>query len=361
MIPVIVHGKGFQGILRYAIGKPGAYLIGPVQGDVDELSAHFGKIRGRNQRCKKPVFHMALAIHPSEHLTDRQWEEIARKMMKRLGYHRNHYVVIRHTDEPQDHIHIVASRIRSDNFKVTDTYQEKWRASSFAAELEVEYNLKRAALDVFYEQERLHRTAPKRGEVAMRKERGVLSAKTLLRQRIDAAMADHPSVTEFLARLERFGVGVQPNIGGNHVSGIAFELNGFVIKGSKLGRTYTWSKLITKMDFDPARDLIALRNAKSNLGLDPEQIDPLAAQELQAHIIKTGLASVGKNSKLKKAANRVFTHLPDGGLTQNKTSDLLEVLSILGRHAKKIESNPIHSQNQQDDEDDPKKEQRKIS
>lgn len=360
MIPIIVHGKGFLGILRYALGKPGSYLIGPVKGDAEELSAHFGKIRSKNQRCKKPVFHMALAIHPSEHLTDKQWVAIARKMMKRLGYHRNHYVVIRHTDEPQEHIHIVASRIRSDNFKVTETYQEKWRASSIASELEVEYGLKRAALDVFYEQERLRRNAPKRGEVAMRKERGVLSSKTLLRQRIDAAIVDQPSVKEFLTRLERFGVGVQPNIGGNHVSGITFELNGFVIKGSKLGRAYTWSKLISKLDFDPIRDLDALRTAKSNLGLNPDHLDPMAAQELQAHIIKANLAQVRKTSKPKKAASRVFTHRSTSGMTQSKASELLEALSILGRHAKKIESNPIHSKHHQEDEDDSKK-QRKIS
>ena len=37
MIPTVDHGRGFEGILRYAIEKDGAYLIGPVQGPINDL------------------------------------------------------------------------------------------------------------------------------------------------------------------------------------------------------------------------------------------------------------------------------------------------------------------------------------
>lgn len=351
MIPVLKHGKGFRGLLAYAIQKEGAYMIGPIQGSVDDLSAQFGVIRGKNQRVQKPVLHLSLSLHPSEHLHDREWVGLVRKMMAGLGYDNNMYVIVRHTDEPQDHVHVIASRIRSDTYKTVPTYQEKWRASAVAAQLEQEYGLQRAALDRYGRKGAPKHAREKQGEAAMRKERGVSSTRTMIRERIDAAAAGRPTMTEFVDRLALFGVGFKANIGGDHVSGVTFELNGSVVKGSKLGRS--WQTLLGCVDYQAERDLAALRKAKARLNRAPEALSPEAAKALDAHRIESALQRLahGGNRELPTGMQSHFASSSKRILGRKSTGELTEILHMLGRVAHRIESNPFSSLSQKEEEE----------
>ncbi|CAM2009607.1 relaxase/mobilization nuclease domain-containing protein [Acanthopleuribacter pedis] len=351
MIPVINHGAGFRGILQYAIQKEGAYVIGHVQGSVDELSADFGVIRGKNQRVRKPVLHMSLAIHPSEHLSDHRWIEIVRKMMVRLGYQNNFYVIVRHTDEPQEHVHVIASRIRSDTYKTVDTYQERWRASSIAAQLEQEYGLQKAALDVYRGKERPSREREKRGEAAMRKARGVTSSKAIIRARIDAACTGRPTMTAFIERLARYGVGFKANVGGEHISGVTYELNGFFVQGSKIGRS--WNTLLKRVDYRQDRDFAAVCHAKARLNRPPEDLSPEAAKALDQQTLQSTLKRLRPTRKQRASAGRqpFGAPAPPRALGRRRPGELQEILQILGQAAHRIDANPFSSTQQKEEED----------
>ncbi len=239
MIPVLDFGRGFRGVLEYATHKPGAYLIGAIRGEPDELVQAFGVFRSLNASCQNPVLHLSLSLAVGERLDDAQWERAADEMMEGLGYGGHFYVVARHTDTAHEHIHIIASRIGPDG-KVNSVSFEKRKASAITARLERRFGLRRAALE----------WGERPGERRAAR----------LRRLIDAASAA-PSAADWVDRLERLGVGVKANIGGEHVSGVSFWHEGRLIKGSALGRAYSWGALARRLGYGRDGDLDRLRRA----------------------------------------------------------------------------------------------------
>lgn len=65
-----------------------------------------------------------------------------------------------------------------------------------------------------------------------------------VRTAIDEALSGRPSHAEFVVRLEAAGVGVRLNVvSTGQVSGISYVIDGRPIKGSQLGRKYSWHGL----------------------------------------------------------------------------------------------------------------------
>jgi hypothetical protein len=106
--------------------------------------------------------------------------------------------------------------------------------------------------------------APTRGEDRMLRDRGVLSEKERLKRMIEEAARGRPTMTEFLARLQARGIQVRPNLATTgHVSGISYRLQRVAVKGSHLGRAYTWAGLqrVHGVPYDPVRDRPAVERA----------------------------------------------------------------------------------------------------
>jgi len=234
MISGVEYGFGFRGMLQYALGKDGAYQIGPVRGDEDELCQGYAAFRALNEKALNPVLHLWISLHPNEHLDDQAWETVVETMMTGLGYRDHFYVAVRHRDTDHEHVHIIGSRIGPDG-RFRNVWRERRKASAIAARLEKRYGLIEAALR-WDEQPGARRQAR-------------------LRTLIEEAANRGGTVSKFVARLEAAGVGVKANIAGGHVSGISFWHEGRLIKGSALGRAFSWSRLLKRLDYAPGRDL----------------------------------------------------------------------------------------------------------
>jgi len=299
MIVDVDYGSGFRGILEYALNKPGAYLIGPTRGDADDLCQTYAHFRKLNEEALNPVVHLWISIHPDERLSDRAWESVAEEMMSRLGYREHFYVVARHTDTSHEHIHIIGCRIGA-NGRKHEVWREKRKANDIAAGLERKHGLKQAAL--------------RWGEKAGDRRRG------RLRTHIDRAMRRSQTVSELVERLESVGVGVKANLSGSHVSGVSFWFEGRSIKGSALGRAYSWGKLTARLTYLPARDLPRLIQAAEK------------AQSLAA-------AWRGRPKRLGKP----------GQPWQWRGHDLLGLLGRLGRRTGKALSREIHKSGEEEE------------
>ena len=323
MIAGIQQGKGFYGILKYALAKDGAYLIGTVQGTPEELSADFGEIRCQNPRVEKPVFHMFISLPPEEHLGDEQWEDVAKKMMVGLGYDCNLYVVIRHVDEPHSHAHIIGSRIRSDTYRVVNDYRENMPVQVILRELEQRYGL-RAVPNSW----QVGKKRPSHNERQRKKRTGEPSLKKRFQQTIDTARRDRPALAIFLGRLKRSGVTVHFNLAGTHVSGISFEMEGTVWKGSSLGKKYGWKGIRDSIDFDLVRDFHLLT------GTSPATVQPVRLPRVRA-------SSPAPDDPV----------LPD---------ELLDMLRLLGRTAKRVHQ-PFEESRIEEDQDEDRKQKKQKS
>jgi hypothetical protein len=81
---------------------------------------------------------------------------------------------------------------------------------------------------------------------------------------IQEAARGRPTMTEFLGRLEARGVGVRPNLASTgHVSGISYRLQRVAVKGSHLGRAFSWAGLqrVHGVRYAPVRDRPAIERA----------------------------------------------------------------------------------------------------
>jgi len=138
-------GKGFRGVLDYCLGKEKGYLIDQhaVEGsNAKELAAGFRESWELNQRVESPVWHVSLSLDQGERLTDDQWSQVARRYMNEMGYDANQWVAVKHEDTDHSHIHIVASKVRMDNGKVVNGWQDQPRSQRVLRGIERDYGLR---------------------------------------------------------------------------------------------------------------------------------------------------------------------------------------------------------------------------
>ncbi|MFD2641101.1 relaxase/mobilization nuclease domain-containing protein [Pseudomonas japonica] len=69
--------------------------------------------QGKPKRNLKPIFHAVLSLDVGESLTDEQWQVAVRHYLKMMGFSTsNKYAAVLHPDTGNQHVHIVANRIR---------------------------------------------------------------------------------------------------------------------------------------------------------------------------------------------------------------------------------------------------------
>jgi hypothetical protein len=107
----------------------------------------------------------------------------------------------------------------------------------------------------------------------MARYRGLVSEKEQLKALIRDAAKDGPTMSEFVRRLQAKGVHVRANVARTgHVSGISYRLDRVAVKGSGLGRAYSFEGLQKEQGvrYDRSRDLPTLeRAARATKGLEP--------------------------------------------------------------------------------------------
>ena len=251
MIAKQTKGRGFRGTLNYVLGKEGAELIGGnMLGETPrELAAEFAESRKLRPNLERAVYHSSLSLPAGERLSDEKWATVAEQYVTRMGFEKSQYVVARHTDTGHDHVHIIASRIGLDGRYVSES-NDYQRSEGIVRGLERDHGLTRVTPS-----QEVERRAPTRAEIEMAS-RGIVSTKLQLQGLIDGAITDKPTMSKFFERMEAAGVGMIPNIANTgHVSGISFVLDDEQMKGSDLGRGYTWSGLQKRgVDYEQGRD-----------------------------------------------------------------------------------------------------------
>lgn len=226
------------------------------RGDIDprQLSKDFAAIRKLRRDIEKPVWHCSLALPEGERLSSEKWDEVARDMMREMGFDPDlhQYTVVRHNDTDHDHVHLVANRIGMDG--------SVWlgRKDVFAA-IEATQALERLhglVLTPGIDSEPPEKRKPTRKEIQMAARTQDEPPRMRLQALVDEAAKGNPTVVEFAKRLEAEGVGVRANLASTGtMNGFSFELAGVSFSGSQLGAGYKWAALQKKgVSYEQARD-----------------------------------------------------------------------------------------------------------
>lgn len=271
MIGKLLKGRGARGLAEYLLGshdhngelRDSVEVIGGTFSGTNarEIAAEFGALHQLRPTLGVHVMHMSLRLPPDERpVSNDEFAAIARHWAEGMGI--EGYSVIRHGD---DHVHIAASRIRSDGSVVSDNWDWK-RSEQLVRQIEERFDLVQVEASHLLEPERAaeHRKAPRMEEIALA-EKGQIVAKEVIADLIQSQLGNGKvSASDFARRLENAGVTVIPNLSSTgKLSGFAYELDGQRITASALGRGFTLGNLKKQgLDYEQSRDFEALNRLR---------------------------------------------------------------------------------------------------
>lgn len=251
----------------YGEGERHRIIGGNMSGQTrEELTAEFEAVRRQRPDIEKPVHHASLSAGERDEISVEEWREIAAKYVERMGYKDAPYVVIQHRDGARDHVHILTSRVDVRGNVVSD-WKCKERAETVLREIEKEHGLERVTPS-----REVLRAAPSRGELERFNRTGELSAKMALQGHVETALRESPTATEFIERLQLSGVEAIPYVQkSGRVTGISFRKGKELMKGSDLGRGFSWNALQERgLSYDQERDRPAVETARERASLGRE-------------------------------------------------------------------------------------------
>ncbi|MFS0518593.1 relaxase/mobilization nuclease domain-containing protein [Nostoc sp. UIC 10607] len=266
MIGKQTKGRGFRKLLDYLESREDAKLIGGNMSgrNARELAREFKLSRQLNSDADRVVYHVSLSAAKGDKLDDEKWSEIGDRYMKEMGFDANQFVIFRHHNTDDDHIHIAASRIRMDTGLVVHDSWDYVRSEKVLRQIEHDYEL----VQVQGSREKLNRT-PSTGQIRrIRREQeeyelGKLeqppgrTIKEEVQQTIDRASVDNPQMPTLIMRLQQASVSVRTGFTRNGKSkGISYEKDGQAFSGTQLGAAYTFPGLQKHLgvDYQPERD-----------------------------------------------------------------------------------------------------------
>lgn len=97
-----------------------------------------------NKNTEKPVLHISLNPSLDDRLTDSQFADLAKEYMQKMGYGDQPYIVYKHGDTHNTHIHIVSTCVDEQGRKISDSYEHR-RSMTACRELEIDFGLRNGA------------------------------------------------------------------------------------------------------------------------------------------------------------------------------------------------------------------------
>lgn len=261
MISRTTIGRSFGGVVRYQFegrkeqpsDKQAEVLaaVGVRADSAAHMSADFNRGRQLNPNLGQAVWHTSLSFNPDDaaKLDSAKMLAVAEGYVQKMGLDKTQYAIIRHHDQPDNqHLHIIANRVGDDGQTVKDG-QNFYRSKQALKELIQEHGL-----------------TPPRGLRADKQHpeqlQGAELTKHELRQALHQALATAPDRPALLATLQAQQISAREfaNKAGE-VTGISFEKDGTVFKGSQLGRGYSLAGIAQQLTANQAAQQVAQEQA----------------------------------------------------------------------------------------------------
>ncbi|HDR1999134.1 TPA: relaxase/mobilization nuclease domain-containing protein [Escherichia coli] len=249
-------GRSFKNRVDYILKDDHDFICSNMSSDynnVSDLTDEFKIVSSFRQDIKKPVFHAFLSLPKNEHLTDEQWQEIAKDYLKEMNIdiEKHQYICVRHNDTDQDHIHIVANRVGLDG-SVWLGQHSAFNTIAACERLEIKHNL---TITQGLKGQKSEVSAPTKNEIEMALRTGEKPARLVLQASLQAAMTGKPDLETFVERLQAVGIEPRFNVASTgNVAGVSFSVNDIAFKGSQLGKKYSWNTIKGKVKYDKNRD-----------------------------------------------------------------------------------------------------------
>ena len=235
MIAKIMKGSGFKGVINYILEpKKGTELIdslGVRTDGINHIVQSFIDQTELNPRVSKVVGHISLSfsVQDSPKLNNEWMAQIAREYMEKMGIKDTQYIIGRHFDKEHPHIHIAFNRIDNNGKTISDR-NDRFRSEKICKELTAKHGLYFADGKEKVKEHRLKEPDKTKYEIYQ-----ALKAETT-RCRDWKTLLSHLKMQDIDVRFKYKG-------NSQEVQGIIFEKNSYLFNGSKVDRSFSYSKI----------------------------------------------------------------------------------------------------------------------
>ena len=235
MIAKIMKGLGFKGVINYILDpKKGTELIdslGVRTDGINHIVQSFIDQTELNPRVSKVVGHISLSfsVQDSPKLNNEWMAQIAREYMEKMGIKDTQYIIGRHFDKEHPHIHIAFNRIDNNGKTISDR-NDRFRSEKICKELTAKHGLYFADGKEKVKEHRLKEPDKTKYEIYQ-----ALKAETT-RCRDWKTLLSHLKMQDIDVRFKYKG-------NSQEVQGIIFEKNSYLFNGSKVDRSFSYSKI----------------------------------------------------------------------------------------------------------------------
>ena len=235
MIAKIMKGSGFKGVINYILDpKKGTELIdslGVRTDGINHIVQSFIDQTELNPRVNKVVGHISLSfsVQDSPKLNNEWMAQIAREYMEKMGIKDTQYIIGRHFDKEHPHVHIAFNRIDNNGKTISDR-NDRFRSEKICKELTAKYGLYFADGKEKVKEHRLKEPDKTKYEIY---------------QALKAEITRCRDWKTLLSHLKMQDIDIRFKYKGNsqEVQGIIFEKNGYLFNGSKVDRSFSYSKI----------------------------------------------------------------------------------------------------------------------
>jgi hypothetical protein len=209
---------------------------GVLAGTTEEIIRGFAMQRSGRKEIKQPVGHIPILFAPEdrERMTDDFMVQLAKEYMAEMGIKNTQYIIVRHHNSDNEHLHIVYNRIDNDLKLISVNYDYK-RNIKVCKKLKDKHNLT---------------YGEGKDRVKREKLRNPDAVKYLLYDIIKAILPYCTSEKEFQGYLKSKNINVEfkHKRTTGEIEGISFNYDNISFKGSRIDRKFSYGNL--KKEFE---------------------------------------------------------------------------------------------------------------
>ncbi|NDW08455.1 relaxase/mobilization nuclease domain-containing protein [Dysgonomonas sp. 520] len=266
MIAKNIKGKSFKGCANYVMNDTAELLEaeGVFANSTKDMIRSFAMQRSGRKEIKQPVGHIPMSFSPEDRhrMTNDFMVQLAKEYMQEMGIKNTQYIIVRHHNTDNDHLHIVYNRIDND-LKLISVNQDYKRNIKVCKKLKDKYNLTYGKGKEKVKREKLDNPD---------------KAKYYIHDAIKSVLPDCKNPADLRFALLELGIKLdyKHKRNSNEIEGVSFRYNNISFKGSQIDRKFSFGNL--KKAFEQNIEDVKRRGREEYLR---EQVEQNARKEIE--------------------------------------------------------------------------------
>lgn len=238
MIAKNIKGKSFKGCVNYVMNDTAELLEaeGVWAENAKDMIRSFAMQRSGRKEIKQPVGHVPISFSPEDKgkMTNDFMLQLAKEYMQEMGIENTQYIIVRHHNTDNDHLHIIYNRINN-NLKLISVNNDYKRNVKTCKKLKDKYNLTYGKGKENVTREKLDNPD---------------KVKYYIHDAIKSVLPSCKNSADLRFNLEKYGIEIdyKHRRTTNEIEGVSFRYNDIAFKGSQVDRKFSFGNIKKELD-----------------------------------------------------------------------------------------------------------------